>query len=171
MVPSEKLRNAIESAYHLPLSKYAWNDELKAKLFSIKLDKYIEDTVEILGEAYEYGLNIGHCGVTSRYFSIHYPNSMLHYGRLDILQGTKNARFGGHAWVEMDGYVLDPTLMIVLPKELKQEFGYHTERIVAKECSILLSEYDTYSNESHNSTRDPEEYENSLYSFEINNFR
>lgn len=165
MVPSEKLRSLLEIEYNLPLSKYAWDDELKSVIYSIPLDKDIEDQVAFLGEAYEFGFNLGHCRTTSRYFSINFQDALMHFGVLDILKGTKKSTNGGHAWVEMGGYILDPSLMIVLPLELKDEFGYHTERILAKESSMMLSEYDTFSQEKAFMTSDPSGYNNSMFTF------
>lgn len=165
MIPSENLRALLEEAYHLPLSDYAWNDDLKHLIFSIKCDPFIEDKVSTLGDAYRFGFNIGHCGTTSRYFSINFDKALMHVGYVDMLCGTKSSTNGGHAWVEYDEYVLDPSLMIFFPVSKKEEFGYHTKNILAKSASCILSEYDTFSFEAASFEQDSESFYNSLFGF------
>lgn len=163
MIPSEKLRMIIEEKTGLPLSKFAWDDELKHRIFSIQTDKDLEQHVHNLEEAYINGFNIGHCGTTSRYFSIAFKDARMHFGTLSIIAGSKSSTSGGHAWVEMDGFLLDPSLMILLPTNLKEEFGYKTAKIIAKDSSKMLSEYDLFEHEYQFLQNNPEDFENSLY--------
>ena len=53
MVPSEKLRLQISKIYSLDITQYAWEENLKAKLFKIKLDKEIELHADTLQDIFE----------------------------------------------------------------------------------------------------------------------
>lgn len=163
MVPSEVLRIKLERNYNIDLSRYAWDSDLKNLIFGFKTDPYIENKVSSLKEVYEKGLNIGHCGTTSRYLSINFGEALMHYGTLPILKGTKYSTNGSHAWVETKGYIIDPTLMIFLPIELKEKYGYHTDSVLAKSSSCVLSEYDTFSQEMKLLLSDYDAFQDGLY--------
>lgn len=155
MLPSEKLRLLISQIYKIDLEKYAWSPELKELIFRIQLDKYLEETLDYLGEAYSLGFNIGHCGLTSRYFVRGLENANLYYGILPILAGTKNSPTGNHAWVVFDGMLIDPTLMICVPEDMASELGYIPHKIIAQGHDKILSDYDTYESEFYNLNNDP----------------
>lgn len=161
MLPSEKLRSLVEEMYNLPLSKYAWDSEMKKRIFSIPTEDGFEIHCPTLFQVYASGFNIGHCVTTSRYFSREFPNAEMHMGNMKFLAGTKHSTNGGHAWVEMADMLLDPTLMILLPVSLKEEFGYKTGKILAKDSSTELSEYDLFENEFEKSF--DEDFEDGLY--------
>lgn len=154
--PSEVLRQLVAIYEDLPLEEYAWDEDLKKEIFSIPTDIYIEEHVSNLGEAYKNGYNIGHCGTTSRYLSIHFPEALVHYGKTDLLIGTKNSSNGSHAWIEMNNFVLDPTLMIKFPVNYKELFKYQTSKVLAKLPSLILSEYDTFDLEYYHMINDPD---------------
>ena len=128
MLPSEKLRKEIEETHNLNLEKYAWNAHLKQQIFSIELDDTIETQATNLKEIYEHGFNIGHCGLTSRYICRRFDAAKLFYGKASLLVGTKSSPNGEHAWTNINGLVIDTTLMICmrenLAKELSCEVGY-----------------------------------------------
>ena len=87
--------------------------------------KEFED-IFILGE------NIGNCVGISRQLSYSYNNVDLVSGILPILKGTLNAEvLGGHAWIETKDYIIDTSLMLVIDKSIKEEFGYIEENRIA----------------------------------------
>lgn len=147
MLPSEILRDKISKRINVDLSEYAWNDKLKQTIFNIKLCKDLEEKVDSLKEIYEYGLNIGHCGLTARYLMRSFSDLELYYGRFNALIGTKNSIDGNHAWVTTHDYIIDTTLMIILPIETALKIGYVPEKKIAKKSAIVLSEYELFSNE------------------------
>ena len=163
MLPSEKLRKLLSKTYNIDLEKYAWSEELKSFIFSIKLDKDYENNVNTMQEVYNNGFNIGHCGLTSRYLVINLKNSDLHYGTCTLLKGTKSSPNGNHAWTVMNNIIIDTTLMICIPLEKANELGYISQKVIAKESACLLPEYDTFSNEFFNLQKNHEEYENNLF--------
>ncbi len=146
MLESEELRKQIEEIYEIDLLQYAWNEEEKEDIFSIQLDKDYEDKVNTMKEVYEQGLNIGNCGLTSRYFARHIKNSDMNIGKCKLLRGTLNAPNGEHAWITLDNFVIDTTLMIMIPEEVAEKLGYQKEKTLAKDSAKMLPEYNTYSN-------------------------
>jgi hypothetical protein len=152
MLESEVLRKNLGDLYGIDLEKYKWNETLEKEIFSIDLDDWYEEKISTLKmqEIYEKGLNIGRCGLTSRYFAIHFPNAVYHRGKCSILVGTKNAEHGEHAWItrEEDGttFIYDSTLMLKIPESVASKY-YTTERILDNDSARILSEYETYSND------------------------
>ena len=163
MLPSEKLRKLISKTYNLELEKYAWSEELKNFILSIKLDEIYEDKVSSMQEVYEKGLNIGHCGLTGRYLSRNIEKAKLHYGTCSLLKGTKNSPDGDHAWITINNFLIDTTLMLNIPLEYIHDFGYIEEKMIAKDSSCMLSEYDTYSNEIIHLVKNKEEFNNEIF--------
>ena len=147
MLPSEELRQEVSQEHRINLEQYAWTPELKETIFDIDLDKETEPSLDKLGEAYLYGLNIGHCGLTSRYIVRNFDNARLYYGKANLLSGTPSSPNGEHSWTTLDGYLIDTTLMISFPEEKSVELGYITEKEIAQQAARILSEYDTYESE------------------------
>lgn len=144
MLPSEILRKSIEEQYGIDLSPYIWNEEFKEQVFSIELDKILESKASTLREIYEHGFNIGHCGLTSRYLAIRYPRANLFYGTAKLLIGTKSAPNGEHAWITLNNHLIDTTLMLCIPLQEAQQFGYIPEKNIEASSARMLSEYDLY---------------------------
>lgn len=167
MLPAEKLRLLISSTYNVDLEKYAWSEDLKVFIFSIKLDKMFEPTLDTLGEVYNLGLNIGHCGLTSRYFIRNIKKAELHYGTMSLLIGTKNSPTGKHVWAAINDFLIDPTLMICIPLDKIAELGYDSKKVIAKENDTILSEYDTFENELWNYNNNPN-FQDSIFSISRN---
>ncbi len=162
MLPSEELRNNISQIMNVDLNRYAWNEEFKNFIFSFKLDKDYEDSVKYLEEAFTLGLNIGHCGLTSRYVAMNIPKTDLYYGKFLPLAGTKNSKNGNHAWTVCGEYLIDTTLMIAIKVDEAKKLGYIFERKIDPESARILSEYDTFSNEFTHYNKDKEEFIKSL---------
>lgn len=152
MLESEVLRKNLGDLYGIDLEKYKWNESLEKEIFSIDLDDWYEEKISTLKmqEIYEKGLNIGRCGLTSRYFAIHFPDAVYHRGKCSILVGTKNAEHGEHAWItrEEDGitFIYDSTLMLKIPESVASKY-YKTEIILDYNSARTLSEYEAYSND------------------------
>jgi hypothetical protein len=165
MLPSEKLREIISKKINVDLNKYAWNYDFKTFVFSLSLDEDYEREVHSLDEVFTYGLNIGHCGLTARYLVINIPYTDLYYGKFPPLAGTKNSSRGNHAWAVCNDFVIDTTLMIILPVEKAKEIGYIFEKKISSESSKCLSEYELFSNEYANYVQDNEAFVKSLVLF------
>lgn len=79
-------------------------------------------------ELFELGYNIGNCVDTSRQLSYSYNDVDIVSGILPILKGTRNAeKEGGHCWLENKKYIIDTSLLLVIDKSIKSEFGYIEE--------------------------------------------
>ena len=77
-------------------------------------------------EIFEEGLNIGECGITSRYLSYLFDRfTLIEKGTCEILKGTKNSPKGEHAWLLVNGYIYDTTLMLKIHEDAAYNvFGY-----------------------------------------------
>lgn len=144
MLPSEELRQYISETNDIDLNKYAWSEELKQQIFSTKLDKDLEENADILNDIYQMGFNIGHCGLTSRYICRQFPEATLYYGKASLLIGTPSSPNGEHAWVTINGYLVDSTLMICIPLTKINQLGYIPEKEITHDGARILSEYDRY---------------------------
>lgn len=144
MIPSELLRKELSIKYNVNLEQYAWNEDLKNQIFSIKLDEDLESQASTLGEIFIQGFNIGHCGLTSRYVAREFDEAKLFYGKANLLKGTNSAPNGEHAWTTIDDYLIDTTLMIYVPVHLAPELGYITEKQLAYDSARMLPEHDVY---------------------------
>lgn len=158
---SDNLRSKICKKFSVDLEPFVWTDELNNYLMNIKLDIY-EELVHSMSEVYELGLNIGHCGLTSRYFARALPNAELAIGTLPLLKGTKSSKDGNHAWIINNGYVIDSSLRIMIPKEIASKLGYKIDRILAHDSARMLSEYELYSNTAATRNRDINKYNEDL---------
>ena len=147
MLPSEKLRKEISQKFNINLEQYAWPEELKQCIFSIKLDKDLESHADTLEEIYSLGFNIGHCGLTSRYIAIQFPTATMHYGTASLLTGTKDSPNGEHAWTILNDFLIDSTLMIMIPIRKIEELRYKEKLQLAQDSARMLSEYDRYDND------------------------
>lgn len=145
MYPSDILRNKVSEKFSIDLKHYVWDNELNDYLMKIRLN-YFEELLTTMNEVYEFGLNIGLCGLTSRYFSLAFPNSKLIYGTLTILKDTKNSKNGEHAWIIDNGFIIDSTLRLKIPESKAIEIGYTTDKIIDNESKKYFSENESYSN-------------------------
>ena len=150
MLPSEELRKEISQLYNINLEKFAWSEELKKQILSIKLDEDLETNAETLEEIYTLGYNIGHCGLTSRYIAKQFNEAKLFYGKAKLLVGTKSAPNGEHAWTTINNFLIDTTLMLCIPITEIIKLGYITEKQIAHVSARMLSEYDKYDNDFEN---------------------
>lgn len=144
MYYSDDLRIKLSKKFLFDLEHYVWNDELNDYLMKIKLN-YFENLITTMDEVYEYGFNIGLCGLTSRYFAVAFPSAKLAYGTLPILKGTKNCKNGNHAWIIKDGFVIDSTLRLIIPETKAEEIGYTVDKILADSSARYFSENELYS--------------------------
>jgi len=141
---SDNLRIILSRKFSFDLEEYVWNDNLNDYLMKIKLGTD-EELVHTMAEVYEFGYNIGFCGLTSRYFAIALPKAQLAYGNLPLLKGTKKSPEGNHAWIINDEFVIDPTLRLIIPEYIATKIGYTIQKILAYDSARMLSEYELYS--------------------------
>ena len=144
MVPSELLRKDISKKYNVDLEQYAWPEQLKSIIFSIPLDESLEENAKTLGEIYQKGFNIGHCGLTSRYIARRFEEANMYYGKAKLLVETKNSPNGEHAWTIIEDFLIDTTLMLLIPVSDAIKLGYLSEKKLAYRSARTLSEYDVY---------------------------
>ena len=78
---------------------------------------------------FSLGYNIGNCVGAAMQLSYSYYDVDIVSGILPILKGTKNAeKEGGHCWLENEREIIDTSLLLVIDKSLKSEFGYIEEQ-------------------------------------------
>lgn len=147
MLPSELLRKEIEEKYNVDLEQYTWTEQFRNLVFSILLDENLEENARTLKEIYEKGFNIGHCGLTSRYISRKFDEAKMYYGRAKLLEGTKDSPNGEHSWTIIEDFVVDSTLMLLIPVSEAVKLGYLAEKKLAYTSARMLSEYEVYDNE------------------------
>ena len=85
-----------------------------------------------LGKLLRFGQNYGKCGIFAKAFSnMFYGDKYhtMHIGKCSAIIGSKNSYDGCHAWLEVDGMIVDTSLMAIIPIEFKETFGYVTENI------------------------------------------
>lgn len=145
MYLSDDLRIKICEKYPIDLEPFVWNNELNDLLMNIQLDNDYEDMKLSMKEIYELGLNIGYCGLTSRYFARALPKAQLAVGTFFLLRGTKSSKNGEHAWIINKGYIIDSTLRIILPEKIAYDLGYRVDKILAYDSARMLSEYELFS--------------------------
>lgn len=120
------------------------------------ISKAKEIDVPTFSSLYEYlarGEHIGTCGFTSKLFGIYYhdifKNVECHQGILPSIEGSKRSSNGNHAWIEADyngkRYIMDTSLLVAIPIELKEKIGYQT-----KGNSENLIDKLTYINKTNN---------------------
>ena len=91
---------------------------------------YNEDLT--LGKALRKGLNYGRCGLFAKLFSNTVFENQKHkyvVGNCDIVIGSKNSNDGNHTWLEVDDMIIDTSLLMAIPMEFKDVFGYNTEKV------------------------------------------
>lgn len=142
---SDDLRNKICERYLIDLQPFVWPPELNEYLMSITLDKDYEHIDLTMKEIYELGLNIGYCGLTSRYFARALPKADLAIGTFSLIRGTKSSKNGIHAWIINEGYFIDTTLRLMIPEKIAYTLGYKIDKILAYDSARMLSEYELYS--------------------------
>lgn len=99
-------------------------DKIKSQNFYSK----VEGVNEFI-DLFILGYNIGNCVGTSRQLSYSYDDVDIVSGILPILKGTLNAvNEGGHCWLENKNYIIDTSLMLIIDKSLKKDFGYIEEQ-------------------------------------------
>ena len=144
MLPSELLRKEIEEKYNVDLEQYTWPEQFRNLVFSILLDENLEENARTLKEIYEKGFNIGHCGLTSRYISRKFDEAKMYYGRAKLLEGTKDSPNGEHSWTIIEEFVVDSTLMLLIPVSEAVKLGYLAEKKLAYTSARMLSEYEVF---------------------------
>lgn len=158
MIPSKILRKIISQRLELNLDTYSWSEEFEKRVMAIYFRE--NDKIYTFKDVYEKGCNIGNCLLTSKYISQTLRSSTICAGKVEILKGTKNSKNGDHVWVEVEDLIIDPTLMISIPKETDIAKKYH------KECTLAILEHNlelSYSDEFYLSNNEPDLYYTSIF--------
>lgn len=134
-LPSYELRETLDAGKILD----KFMKEEKITEFDNELMKRIKNTdVPMLRDffqIFEEGLNIGTCGLTTRYLSYLFDDFIIvEEGKCNILIGTKGAINGEHSWLLVDKYVYDTTLMLRINKDIAySELGYTPYKQITSE--------------------------------------
>lgn len=105
-----------------------FNDEEWDKIKSQNFISPIPEMKEFI-DMFTLGYNIGNCVGASRQLSYSYSDVDIVSGILPILKGSLNSeKEGGHCWLETPNKIIDTTLMLVIDKSLKDDFGYIEEQ-------------------------------------------
>lgn len=118
-----------------------FNDEEWNK---IKNQNFISPSPEMneFIDMFTLGYNIGNCVGASMQLSYSYSDVDIVSGVLPLIKGTLNAeKEGGHCWLETPKYIIDTSLMLVIAKSLKQEFGYIEEQRITSYQLRLSDRY------------------------------
>ena len=120
--------------------RFFGNDEWN-KIINQNFMSYVNE-MKNFGDMFLLGYNIGNCVNTSYQLSYSYDDVDIVSGILPILKGTMNAeKEGGHCWLENDKEIIDTSLMLIIDKSLKSEFGYIEEIRVTKEELLRRDRY------------------------------
>lgn len=103
-----------------------------------------EINIESYSSMYEFfqrGEHIGNCGRTSKFMGIIFNSPMFHVGVAKFLNGTMNCTDGSHAWIETEingkKYIVDTSMLLMIPTKLKEEIGYKTTKSPSKVEDII----------------------------------
>ena len=135
----------IENGEIVPFEKFNYTSNTSLLEATKKLN------VENFSSLYEYlvrGEHIGNCGQTARLFYLLYNNNptikLNDRAKALPLVGTKNSENGGHVWLEVatngGDYILDSSLLLAIPVELKKELGY-TDGYIEDRDEVIDSNY------------------------------
>ena len=153
MLPSTMLRKIISKKMKIKLEAYAWDKDLRKSIFNIVFLDGTKKTT--LGKIFKEGFNIGNCLLTSYYIATIFDNASICTGKVEILKGSKNSEDGSHVWIEVDNYIVDPTLMIKLPLDSYYAKFYNKQSTITP----LVSPYDyNYSIDSYAKKHYPQKY-------------
>lgn len=139
-----KIGKYIEEGTIVPFEKFEYKDG-KTLLEATK-----DINVSSFSSMYEYfkrGEHIGTCGLTAGLMGIMFENTTyIRHGNAKPVIGTKNSPNGSHAWIEADingnRKIIDTSLLVVIPFELKEELGYETHELL--NLKGLLNCHDNY---------------------------
>ena len=106
----------------------------------MSLDPQMREFIDM----FTLGFNIGNCAGAARQLSYSYDYVSIVSGILPILKGTTNAeKEGGHVWLEDRSTIIDTSLMLIIDKRLKKEFGYIEEQKITPDMLANFMLYQT----------------------------
>lgn len=129
---NDSFRSVVDSGMS---SNMIWffDDDLWNKIKSQNFISY-DDRMKEFVDMFLLGYNIGNCVGASRQLSYSFNDVDIVSGVLPIIKGTLNAeKEGGHCWLENDYFIIDTSLMLVIDKSLRDDFGYIEENRITKE--------------------------------------
>lgn len=137
---NEEFRNLIDKYMKAGRIRFFGEPELK----KITSQNFLspDDRMKEFIDMFTLGFNIGNCGGASRQLSFSYHDVSIVSGILPLLKGTLNAeKEGGHIWLEDRDTIVDTSLMLVIDRRLKNEFGYIEEQRITPD---MLASWRSY---------------------------
>lgn len=139
MLPSEILRYNISKELGYDLTRFAWRRDLRKEILETNLDLDLETYFSTLEDIFSQGLNVNNNILTCKYLSRCLPDAQVCIGFFIPVAGHGCSGRGEHAWLIMDDYVIDPTLMVEIPVEIAKCIGYDFRFILNKQSSTIIS--------------------------------
>lgn len=129
---NDSFRSVVDSGMSSNMIRF-FDDDLWDKIKSQNFISY-DDRMKEFVDMFLLGYNIGNCVGASRQLSYSFNDVDIVSGVLPIIKGTLNAeKEGGHCWLENDCFIIDTSLMLVIDKSLRDDFGYIEENRITKE--------------------------------------
>ena len=129
---NDSFRSVVDSGMSSNMIRF-FDDDLWDKIKSQNFISY-DDRMKEFVDMFLLGYNIGNCVGASRQLSYSFNDVDIVSGVLPIIKGTLNAeKEGGHCWLENDYFIIDTSLMLVIDKSLRDDFGYIEENRITKE--------------------------------------
>ncbi len=129
---NDSFRSVVDSGMSSNMIRF-FDDDLWNKIKSQNFISY-DDRMKEFVDMFLLGYNIGNCVGASRQLSYSFNDVDIVSGVLPIIKGTLNAeKEGGHCWLENDYFIIDTSLMLVIDKSLRDDFGYIEENRITKE--------------------------------------
>ena len=129
---NDSFRSVVDSGMSSNMIRF-FDDDLWDKIKSQNFISY-DDRMKEFVDMFLLGYNIGNGVGASRQLSYSFNDVDIVSGVLPIIKGTLNAeKEGGHCWLENDCFIIDTSLMLVIDKSLRDDFGYIEENRITKE--------------------------------------
>ena len=129
---NDSFRSVVDSGMSSNMIRF-FDDDLWDKIKSQNFISY-DDRMKEFVDMFLLGYNIGNCVGASRQLSYSFNDVDIVSGVFPIIKGNLNAeKEGGHCWLENDCFIIDTSLMLVIDKSLRDDFGYIEENSITKE--------------------------------------
>lgn len=96
-----------------------FSDDLWEKIYNQNIRN-----IDNFDDVWRNGTNIGYCTVAAKQLSYSLDKCFICGGILPILKGTDNCPDGSHTWIELDGNIIDTSLMLIISKNYAKKIGY-----------------------------------------------
>lgn len=163
VLPSEILRYNISKEIGYDLTRFAWRRDLRKEILETNLDLDLETYFSTMEDIFEQGLNVTSNILTCKYISRCLPDAQVCIGFFIPVAGYGCSTRGEHAWLIMDDYVIDPTLMVEIPIEIAKCIGYDFKFMLNKQSSTVISPGECYLRKIQKKKQKDSPYEKTLY--------